>query len=140
MIKCGTKLLASKLDDTDREDYINDVTLLGRIKRHRSSIIPKEETKSDLSKEGSPNAHTKEEPIVKQEPGTQQQHDNLASASTSPAPPTGSNKPVSSARLKAMQRRKAKANAKNGANKIRSVDISQSSLSRQMIENGKEWI
>ena len=42
--------LASKLDDTDREDYINDVTLLGRIKRHRSSIIPKEETKSDLSK------------------------------------------------------------------------------------------
>lgn len=137
LIKCGTKLLASKLDDTDREDYINDVTLLGRIKRHRSSIIPKEETKSDLSKESSPNAHTKEEPIIKQEPGTQQQHDNLASASTSPAPPTGSNKPVSSARLKAMQRRKAKANAKNGANKIRSVDISQSSLSRQMIENGE---
>ena len=79
MIKCGTKLLASKLDDIDREDYTNDVTLLGRIKRHKSSIIPKEETKSDLSKEGSPDAHTKEEPIVKQEPGTQQ-HDNLASA------------------------------------------------------------
>ncbi|KAF6065300.1 hypothetical protein FOB64_005052 [Candida albicans] len=105
LIKCGTKLLASKSDDIDPK------------------IIPMMLHYS--------------EPIVKQEPGTQQQHDNLASASASPAPPTGSNKPVSSARLKAMQRRKAKANAKNGANKIRSVDISQSSLSRQMIENGE---
>ena len=42
LIKCGTKFLASKADDNCIEDYTNDVTLIGRIKRHRSSVIPNE--------------------------------------------------------------------------------------------------
>lgn len=44
---------------------------------------------------------------------------------------------VSSARLKAMQKRRAKANAKSGS-RISPVDISLSSISRKIVDNGAE--
>lgn len=44
---------------------------------------------------------------------------------------------AASARLKAMQKRKAKASAKSSANAIKTVDLSQSTISRQLVENGE---
>lgn len=142
LIKCGTKFLASKADDNCIEDYTNDVTLIGRIKRHRSSVIPNEkpdkQTTPDEKDGQTPVPTLKQEPGIKQEPGLKQEAESKSkSLSPTPNPNETPSKPVSSARLKAMQKRRAKANAKHGANKVRSVDISQSSISRKMIENGE---
>lgn len=60
----------------------------------------------------------------------------LASKSTANPDPATTNKAVaSSARLKAMQRRRAKVSAKSSASKVMAVDLSQSSLSRE-VETG----
>lgn len=141
LIKCGTKFLASKPDENCTEDFTNDVTLIGRIKRHRASVIPNDEASDkkdslDDKENLSPTPQVKQEPGIKQEPGLKQESETK-SLSPTPNPADTSSKPVSSARLKAMQKRRAKANAKHSANKVRSIDISQSSISRKMIENGE---
>ena len=52
--------------------------------------------------------------------------------------PTAQPSGPANARLKAMERRRAKANAKSGSSKPKAVDLSQSSLSRKLAENEEE--
>lgn len=154
LIKSGTTLLASKSDNTlncDDEVSEDDRTLIGRIKRHRASILPKQESldadaDADVESAANTGDSTKiktepsSDPLIKQEP-LYGYADELVSSDAS-TPNTSRplldtpSKPVSSARLKAIQKRKAKFNAKSGSNKLKQVDISQSSISRQMVENG----
>ena len=150
LIKSGTTLLASKSDNTlncDEEISDDDRTLIGRIKRHRASILPKQET-PDATETANTNDSIKiktepqSDPLIKQEPfygdETVSSDTPTTTTTTTTRPPLDTpSKPVSSARLKAIQKRRAKFNAKSGAaNKMKSVDISQSSISRQMVENG----
>lgn len=84
----------------------------------------------------------KHRPLVKREPSQPIQavvkmEEDVATpepsaiASSGPEPGKSS---ASSARLKAMQRRRAKVNAKSSASKVAAVDLSQSSLSRDLSE------
>ncbi|KAI5955929.1 MOT1 [Candida jiufengensis] len=138
LIKSGTKLLSSKSDNTLNNDDICDSTLIGRIKRHRANILPKEE-EPEIDPEIESNTPT---PPIKSELNMKKEQSLLDSPSSpgSPMTPTERptlDKPVSSARLKAMQKRRAKVNAKSGGGKLKTIDISQSSISRQMMENGE---
>lgn len=116
LIKLGKRLLADK-SDTAADSY-GDGLLLGRIKKQR--VLMEEETLAAQPALPSPpvTPEVKTEPEVKQE--------------TEAAP---SSKPVLLARLKAMQKRRAKVSAKLNL-RIRAVDISQLLLSRQLAENG----
>ena len=172
LIKSGTKLLASKCDESLNNDDICDDTLLGRIKRHRSNMFPPEEKDEENLASNTPTPSSAPAPApalainndnnshvqVKQEPTrphldsfdsqsgtvtpiqspiteTPPNTTNANTATTASTASTASTKPVSSARLKAMQRRKAKVNAKSGALR-KNIDLTQSSISRNMIESG----
>ncbi|KAI5966360.1 MOT1 [Candida pseudojiufengensis] len=139
LIKSGTKLLSSKSDNTLNNDDIIDSSLIGRIKRHRASILPKEKEQTEIDTDLVSNTPT---PPIKSEPLIKQEDSNLDSPNSPASPMTPTerpplDKPISSARLKAMQKRRAKVNAKSGGGKLKTIDISQSSISRQMMENGE---
>ncbi|KAG5421534.1 MOT1 [Candida metapsilosis] len=142
LIKSGTTLLASKSDNTlncDEEVNEDDRTLIGRIKRHRASILPKqtEATEADPESSNEIKAEPNLNPLIKQEPADDVASSEASTPSTARPSLDTPSKPVSSARLKAMQKRRAKFNSKAGAtNKMKSIDFSQSSISRQMVENG----
>ncbi|KAI5969366.1 MOT1 [Candida margitis] len=150
LIKSGTTLLASKSDNTlncDDEVDEDDRTLIGRIKRHRASILPKQEAPEvevgkTMDAGDQKRSKISSDPVIKQEPlyGDEVVSSDASTTVQSPSAirPSLDNpsKPVSSARLKAMQKRRAKFSAKAGGNKMKSIDISQSSISRQMVENG----
>ncbi|KAG7660567.1 MOT1 [[Candida] subhashii] len=137
LIKSHVKLLATKSDENN-DDTVNDDdrTLIAKIKRHRISILKPEvdDTDMDRSETASP---TPQDMKLEQNPEIKLEYSNTPSASATPSPVQPSSKPVSSARLKAIQKRRAKVNAKSNANRVKTVDISQSSISRQMIENGE---
>ncbi|RLV95810.1 TATA-binding protein-associated factor MOT1 [Spathaspora sp. JA1] len=142
LIKSGNRLLAAKptYDDASTtatdENGLNgdDTSLMGRIKRHRYNIIKQEDPENiksepNLDQVNSDHENASLSPSNANTPNPS----SVPTPSTTPAP----SKPISSARLKAMQKRRAKVNAKSNANRVKTVDISQSSLSRQMIENGE---
>ncbi|CAK9438171.1 uncharacterized protein LODBEIA_P24540 [Lodderomyces beijingensis] len=153
LIKGGIKLLASQSDNTVNCDSICDDTLIGRIKRHRANVLPKEEKQREARVEAAADAEAEKldedhHPHIKQEItgddwDSHSETPTPAHSPTTERPPLvgasggGGGKGGSSARLKAMQKRKAKANAKLGGNKMKNIDISQSSLSRKMMENGE---
>lgn len=112
LLKSGKKLLAS--GGAEYEGKKGDDSLLSKLKKHKP-VVKTEEAK--VKKE--------EDIIIKAEP------------LDSPTPePTGKSTAVS-ARLKAMQRRRAKVTAKSNASKITPVDLSQSSISRKLVEDGE---
>lgn len=110
LLKSGKKLLASGGAEFDAAT--KDTGLLDRIKKHKP-LIKQEQSPSPLP--------VKEE--IKQE--------------ETASPPVEGKSAASSARLKAMQRRRAKVNAKSSAAKVAPVDLSQLSISRKLVENGE---
>ncbi|EGW33142.1 uncharacterized protein SPAPADRAFT_137527 [Spathaspora passalidarum NRRL Y-27907] len=137
LIKSGNRLLAAKSNDDEPEatngngtTSDDDTSLMAKIKRHRLNVIKQEEQEiKQETKEEQDQQISSSTPSIANTPSGSAQ----PTPSTTPAP----SKPISSARLKAMQKRRAKVNAKSNANRVKTVDISQSSLSRQMIENGE---
>lgn len=110
LLKSGKKLLA-----LGGAEYVSkDHELLLKIKKHKSTIAA----------EASSNVKTEPVDAVKAEP---------VDATPLPEPA----KAATSARLKAMQRRRAKVNAKVSANKTAPVDLLQSSISRKLVEGGE---
>lgn len=111
LLKSGKKLLASGGAEFDATT--KDSGLLGRIKKHKPLI----------KHEGSPLPL----PVKIEEIKTE---DTVS-------PPAEGKSAASSARLKAMQRRRAKVNAKSSAAKVAPVDLSQLSISRKLVEDGE---
>lgn len=121
ILKSNRKLLSSGGDDYELSNGdVDDDSLIGKLKRHKSSMagsfIKDESIKSELT------------PPVKEE-----SHE----PETAPEAPVDAKSSASSARLKAMLKRKAKVSAKSNANKISAVDLSLSSISRQLVGNGE---
>lgn len=116
LLKSGKRFLALKPDE---EVEVDENSLFGKLKKRKAMVLSEikqeEVVKSELSDSISPSTT----PPIKTEEKEQIK-----------------DKSVSSARLKAMQKRRAKASAKSNAGKIKPVDISQSSISRKMVENG----
>lgn len=127
LLKSGKKLLASggaefepKKPAVDK----NDETLLNKLKQHKSLVKEEEADPSKVSDVSSPQIKTE----VK---------DEVKCQSQSPPPSDSGKSAAASARLKAMQKRRAKANAKSVVNKNAPVDLSQSSISRKLVEHGE---
>lgn len=115
LLKSGKKLLASGGAEFESKKTDDD-SLLNKIKKHR--FVMKEEG-------GEP------EPIKTED-------ETATELSLSPPPAgTAPKSLAASARLKAMQKRRAKVNAKSSASKIVPVDLSQLSISRKLVENGE---
>lgn len=148
ILKSNHKLLASGGDEfesnsknsTDINEEENDNSLMSKLKKHKTNLMIKQEEDSLLNANANANSSTnsnsndlnmikkEETPFIKEEPSD--------SGSPNPERPEAKQS-ASSARLKAMQKRKAKVNAKSVANKVSPVDLSQSSISRQLVENGE---
>ncbi|KAK6465367.1 transcriptional accessory protein [Scheffersomyces coipomensis] len=140
ILNSGKKFLASNsedlpntintsIDDSEIDQSFSTNSILHKIKK-RKTIKPELEDTDMVKSESGANS-------LSPHPSS--------STSNTPPPPSASTttpqpeekKPMSSARLKAMQKRKAKVQAKSGAGRIHTVDISQSSLSRQLVEDGE---
>lgn len=123
LLKSGKKLLASGgLEYNSLKTDPKSEAFLNKLKKHKPVIKSEDEATPETAEV------KKEEPqVVKSEPSL---------SSGSPAAESSAKSPAASARLKAMQRRRAKANAKTSAGRIAPVDLSQSSLSRKLSENG----
>lgn len=151
ILKSNNKLLATGGDEyepktSNKDDEITDIdnnSLMNKLKRHKKNLLIKQEEANQIllqnSKPTGGSAIIKteenlENPSIKQEPDSTF-NESSPPPSSSPQPDTKTN--ALSARLKAMQKRKAKVNAKSNANKIKPVDLSQSSISRKMVENGE---
>lgn len=119
LLKSGKKLLAS--GGTEFDASSKDNALLNRIKKHKPLIKHDEYSPSPVS-------------LVKSEGLPELKREETASQSPQPAEPKSA---AASARLKAMQRRRAKVNAKSNASKVAPVDLSQSSISRKLVEDGE---
>lgn len=119
LFKSGKKLLASGGAEYDTATIPASNGLLGKLKKHRATATVKAEPQGSTAivKEEEQNGK------VKQEQDTEQEQSELTKST------------ASSARLKAMQRRRAKVNAKSSANRISPIDLSQSSLSRKLAED-----
>ncbi|KAG2733298.1 hypothetical protein G9P44_004288 [Scheffersomyces stipitis] len=128
ILKSGARLLATKSDEIPDPSSCDENSLIGRIKKRKTSIIKDEEEEINSKSSASPPTPFASTPGT---PTSAKAELNMLKESTD------SGKPVSSARLKAMQKRRAKVNARSNANRVKQVDISQSSISRQMIENGE---
>lgn len=111
LVNSGKRLLADRVDDAAAD--ANDGLLLGRIKKQRIAVDVEVKPETTPVKSELPEVKPEEVEV--------------------PVAPSG--KPVLLARLKAMQKRRAKVNAKLGL-RIRAVDISQLLLLRQLAENG----
>lgn len=130
LLKSGKKLLASGGAEFEPKKPSvcekNEDSLLGKLKQHKSLI--KEE---DI--DGPRKPQVVSAPSIKTEVKEEQPPSQLLS----PPPSDSGKSAAASARLKAMQKRRAKANAKSSANKIAPVDLSQSSISRKLVEDGE---
>lgn len=111
LLKSGKKLLASGGAEFDAGT--KDPGLLGQIKKHRP-LIQHDAAAAAL-------------PVKREETPTEE----------TASPPAEGKSAASSARLKAMQRRRAKVNAKSSAAKVAPVDLSQLSISRKLVEDGE---
>lgn len=116
LLKSGKKLLASGGSEYDAVKKGPGSALLNQIKKQKSLVKSEDIPEVEAT-----------ESVVKKEEG----------ASLSPTPEVPAKSAAASARLKAMQRRRAKVNAKLSANKIAPIDLSQSSISRKLVENGE---
>lgn len=128
ILKSNVKLLSCGTNEFEPSNNTNEVcddssSFIGKLKKQKSNVSAANEEP------------VKEEPDVKLEPmdGVIANDEDIASA-TPPADPT---RTASNARLKAMQKRRAKVNAKSSASRVKPVDISQSSISRKLVENGE---
>ncbi|KAK6457159.1 transcriptional accessory protein [Scheffersomyces xylosifermentans] len=131
ILKSGTRLLASKSDDLPDFDSLDESTLVGKIKKRKTSLVKDEENiemKSESSTSPPPGSNLSAPPT----PTSLKSEMNIPEVDSA-----SSGKSVSSVRLKAMQKRRAKANAKSNANRVKQVDISQSSISRQLVVSGE---
>ncbi|KAM9889957.1 hypothetical protein OXX79_011766, partial [Metschnikowia pulcherrima] len=123
LLKSGKKLLASGgIEYSALKTDPKSEAFLMKLKKQKSLVKPEETIP--------------ESPQVKTEEEDGEVSSEARSSNGSPAPDTAGKSPAASARLKAMQRRRAKVNAKSSASKITPVDLSQSSLSRKLSENG----
>lgn len=128
LLKSGKKLLASGGAEFEPKKPAvgkNDETLLQKLKQHKT-LVKEEENDS-------PRGSVVSSPSIKTE--VKEEVNNLTQSS--PPPPEGGKSAAASARLKAMQKRRAKANAKSSINKNAPVDLSQSSISRKLVEHGE---
>lgn len=132
LLKSGKKLLASGGSEFEPKKPLvtekNEDTLLAKLKQHKS-LIKEEEMESVRPTSVVSSPHVKVE--VKSELDCKS-----LSQSPGPAATDGAKSAATSARLKAMQKRRAKANAKSTVNKNAPVDLSQSSISRKLVEHG----
>lgn len=121
ILKSNRKLLSSGGDEYELSNGDgDDDSLIGKLKRHKSSMA----------------GAVKDEPI-KTEPTPPVKEESREPETPVPETPVDAKSSASSARLKAMLKRKAKVSAKSNANKITAVDLSQSSISRQLVGNGE---
>lgn len=117
LLKSGKKLLASGGDEYDQGmSCTKENGFLAKLKKHKT-VLKSEEP---------------ELPPVKPEIKTE-----MSPPAVSPSPEISSKSPAASARLKAMQRRRAKVSAKSSSQKVAPVDLSQSTISRKMVEDGE---
>ena len=128
ILKSNVKLLACGTDEFEPSNGTgqhpdDNSTFIGKLKKQKSNITPVEETE------------VKRDPEVKPEHVEAVSVSNDNSDSNSPRP--DASRTASNARLKAMQKRRAKVNAKSSAIRVKPVDISQSSISRKLVENGE---
>lgn len=128
ILKSGHKLLSLSASDSgvdiEIEDFESDNLLLKKIKRARIKPEPTVESRSLLVAPASL-GHTVDN--IKSET------ESVKTETVSPTPPPMS--AAASARLKAMQKRRAKVNAKSSSGRIKPVDLSQSSMSRKLAED-----
>lgn len=123
LLKSGKKLLASGGAEFDSfKKGTGSSALLNQIKKPKSLV-----KSEDLPEVAMQPAELESTPSIKKE----------EEVSASPTPEVSAKSAASNARLKAMQRRRAKVNAKSSVNKIAPVDLSQSSISRKLVENGE---
>ncbi|ONH67166.1 TATA-binding protein-associated factor MOT1 [Cyberlindnera fabianii] len=124
ILKTGKKLLSSSDVDTSAHKSLENV------KKQKVSVNKSlgltNEIDDELEREESVDVKLE----VKSEVKTEKDIPSDKSKSGSPGP-SG----ISSARLKAMAKRKAKMEAKTGSSKPKPVDLSQSSLSRQLVDS-----
>lgn len=134
VLKSNKKLLACDSEEvgllTGEDQALDNESFIFKLKKHKSSIVPDK------------NATIKTEPTVKKEKEDMPIDTNNSSIVSNSTPEnapaqTQPQQSISNARLKAMQKRKAKVNAKYNANKIQPVDLSQSSISRKLAKNGE---
>lgn len=142
LLKSGKKLLASgglEFEPTTKKSHTDDISspedsLFSKIKQHKLFIKPED------------NGRVKTEPTESITPKLEHpKMERQDSLSQSPPPPAADHSSstdapksaAASARLKAMQKRKAKVTAKSSANKIAPVDLLQSSISRKLVEDGE---
>lgn len=140
ILKSNKKLLASGGDEfepstsADDSNDTNDNSLMTKIKRQRLNLLIKQEQEEDTTpKKNGGSTIIKSEPndeLTSETPSKQNQ-------SASPTPRPEVKHSASNARLKAMQKRKAKVNAKSNASRVTPIDLSQSSISRKLVENGE---
>lgn len=118
ILKSNKKLLATSIDDIDpgTAEADDEMSLLSKFKRHKQNNPVKIET-------------TPETP-VKQELEANLSETNENANSKEPVVSAASN-----ARLKAMQKRRAKVNAKSGLGRSKAIDLSQSSISKKMMSD-----
>lgn len=120
LLKSGKKLLASGGAEYDAVKKGTSSALLNQIKKQKSLVKSEDLTDADSTPISNDVAVKKEE-----------------EASTSPTPEVAAKSAAANARLKAMQRRRAKVNAKSTANKTAPIDLSQSSISRKLVVDGE---
>ncbi|OBA24561.1 hypothetical protein METBIDRAFT_135132 [Metschnikowia bicuspidata var. bicuspidata NRRL YB-4993] len=121
LLKSGKKLLASGgLEYSSLKSDSGGDTLLNKLKKHKAVVKTEKVISPEVAQ-----VKNEEDSTIKSEP-----------KSDAVTPEASTKSPAASARLKAMQRRRAKVNAKCTAGKIAPVDLSQSSLSRKLSENG----
>lgn len=142
ILKSNKKLLASGGDEFEpanngsNDNDTNDNSLMTKIKRQRLNLLIKQEEEEDANSKKNGGGAT----IIKSE-----SNDDITASpasvkqeqSSSPTPRPEVKQSASNARLKAMQKRKAKVNAKSNANRVAPIDLSQSSISRKLVENGE---
>ena len=130
ILKSNKKLLAASLNEIDSSHTNHDDdedSLLNKFKRHKNNIIKTEEDASQPSMNES-NGDPDTQSNIKTEESTKLEDDKIDEAAKKQSS-------ASNARLKAMQKRRAKANAKAGINRSKPIDLSQSSVSRKMMSD-----
>ncbi|CAH2353064.1 TATA-binding protein-associated factor Mot1p [[Candida] railenensis] len=155
LLKSGVKLLASEGDEYElnnnngngnigdsngNDNNENENSLIQKLKKQRLAISQEmkiEKVETELI------SQVKLETVE----AINNEEDDQSSSGGTPIPPLTpisattplSGAPVgsaaSSARLKAMQKRRAKVNAKTNANKTKPIDLSQSSISRKLVKD-----
>lgn len=125
ILKSSRKLLATSMNDIDTaaaDEEADEKSLLGKFKRHKTNNMIKIESDTQV----------KQETPVKTEAA-------ISATPESPIPEKTEEKSAkssaSNARLKAMQKRRAKVNAKSGLGRNKPIDLSQSSISKKMMND-----